>query len=59
MSDESVEQISLLSALSAKRADLSGKTVNSMCNFEKSDVAEEHATRLAELQGQVSFFTDL
>lgn len=42
-----------VSAVSAKSAGFSGMSVNSSASFDKSDLAEERATRLAELQEQV------
>ncbi|XP_070780381.1 bromodomain-containing protein 3-like [Enoplosus armatus] len=48
--DEPVEMISLMSSMSTKSA---GFSANSSSNFDKSDSAEERATRLAEFQEQV------
>lgn len=42
-----------VSVVSAKSAGFSGMSVNSPASFDKSDLAEERATRLAELQEQV------
>lgn len=42
-----------VSAMSGKTAGFSGMSVNSSSSFDKSDLAEERATRLAELQEQV------
>lgn len=53
MPDEPVELISPMGAVSAKNADFSGISVNSSSSLDKSDLAEERATRLAELQEQV------
>lgn len=63
MPDEPVESVSPTSAVSAKSAGFSGISVNSSANLDKSDPAEERATRLAELQEQVGaeqvgFYTD-
>ena len=40
-------------------AGFSGMTANNSSSFDKSDSAEERAARLAELQEQVGFYTDL
>lgn len=53
MPDEPVELISQMSPLSAKRADSSGMSVSSTRDFDKSDLTEERATRLAALQEQL------
>ncbi|XP_044030694.1 bromodomain-containing protein 3-like isoform X2 [Siniperca chuatsi] len=53
MPDEPVELISLMSAMSTKSADFSAISANSSSNLDKSDLAEERATRLAELQEQL------
>lgn len=42
-----------VSASSAKSPGFRAMSVNSSSNFDKSDLAEERATRLAELQEQV------
>ncbi|XP_022622340.1 bromodomain-containing protein 3-like isoform X4 [Seriola dumerili] len=53
MPDEPVELISPVSATSTKSASFSGISGNSSSSGDKSDSAEEHVTRLAELQEQV------
>lgn len=53
MPEEPVESISPMSGASAQSAVFSGISVNSSPNLDKSDLAEERATRLAELQEQV------
>ncbi|KAI3362019.1 hypothetical protein L3Q82_012354, partial [Scortum barcoo] len=51
--DEPMEMISQTGAASSKNAGFSGMSVNSSSSSDKSDTAEECATRLAELQEQV------
>ncbi len=53
MPDELVELISPTGAVPAKNAGFSGICVSSSSGLDKSDLAEERATRLAELQEQV------
>ncbi|XP_041816426.1 bromodomain-containing protein 3-like isoform X2 [Chelmon rostratus] len=53
MPEEPVESISPMSGASAQSAVFSGISVNSSPNLDKSDLAEERATRLAELQEQL------
>ncbi|XP_049909115.1 bromodomain-containing protein 3a isoform X1 [Epinephelus moara] len=53
MPDEPVEPLSPMNAGSAKSAGFSGVAASSSSNFDKSELAEERATRLAELQEQV------
>ncbi|TDH01868.1 hypothetical protein EPR50_G00167140 [Perca flavescens] len=53
MPDEPVESFSPLSAVSPKSAGFAGISDNSSSNSDKSNLAEERATRLAEFQEQV------
>lgn len=64
MPDEPVESLSPMSAVSPKSAGFGGISGSGSSNLDKSNLAEERATRLAELQEQVGaeqvgFYTDL